>query len=180
MNNYSKKPSGSHKGWVVVLLLAFLGTVYFLSASGFVGYSRYMSIVFALPLSFLFLLRLQQEKDAPRQISTDDKELRRLLDEHMYEHMAYRYGNRKKAFGTDSYGAFSGLDLAEITSTPMVILLCLCVASMTFIEPIYVEFDPKDFTQLPRLFFVSFFQLIFFSAAFDGLILIFKNRRSGK
>ena len=139
MNNYSKRPFSSHRRWVVALLLAFLGSVYFLSTSGLVGYSRYMSIVFALPLSFLFLQRLQKEKAAPRQISTDDKELRRLLDEHMYEHMAYRYGSRKKAFGTDNYGAFSGLDLTEIISSPLVILLCLCVASMTFIEPIYLD-----------------------------------------
>ncbi len=180
MKEYCGMSSASHKRWSAILLVAFLGSVYFFAASGLVGYSRYISIVFALPLSFLFVLRMQKGKAELRQISSDDKEIRKILDRHLYQNMAYRYGDRNKAIGNDRYGAFPGFDLFEVISSPLVILLCLCIASITFIEPVYLEFDPENVIQLLRLFLISIFQLILFSAAFDGLFLFFKNRGGDK
>jgi hypothetical protein len=163
------------------VLLAFVVSGFILILLGLVSYSKYLSIIFSLPLSFLFVLRIQKDKTEFKQVSDDNKDVRQLLDWHLYQNMPYRYGSRNKAIGGYKYGTLSDFDLIEVLSSPLVILLCFCIAFMTFIDPIYLDIDVNKPTQLLRLFLISIFQLLFFFGAFDGLILFFfKNKANNR
>jgi hypothetical protein len=162
------------------VLLAFIVSGFALILLGLVSYSKYLSIIFSLPLSFLFFLRIQKDKAEFKQVSANNKDVRQLLDLHLYKNMSYRYGSRNRAIGGYKYGTLSGFDLIEVLSSPSVILLCFCIAFITFIDPIYLDIDINKPAQLLRLFLIGIFQLLFFSGAFSGLILFFFKNKGNK
>jgi hypothetical protein len=164
-----------NKIFSVILLLAFAVSNYIFILLGLATYLKYLSIFFSLPLSFLFVQRMKKNKNGLEHNLDNDKIVRRFIDQHLYQNMGYRYGDRGKTLNDNRHGTFHELSLVEILSSPLTILLCICIAFITFIDPIYLDVDINNHIQLLKLFFIGVFQLLLFSAAFDGIILFFKE-----
>ncbi|MDR2113046.1 MAG: hypothetical protein LBQ62_08125 [Candidatus Accumulibacter sp.] len=168
----------SCKKYAGALLIVFVASSYILALFGLASHSKYLSIFFSLPMSFLFVQRVQKDKVGSEQVLSNIKEANQLLDRYLHENMAYRYGDRNEEIYNNKHHNFSDFDLIEVLSSPMVIILCFCMAFITFIDPIYFDVDVNDPLQLAKLFLINLFQLFFFSAAFNGIILFFRIRRN--
>lgn len=176
MNRHFRGYISYPKLGAIILFLIFLGTVFLFAVTGFVVYSKFVSMVFAFPFSYLFAQRVRRDIAGLQQTSSSKKEIRQILDRHLYQGMAYRYGNKNEV-NNNYYTKSHELDPLEVLASPVVIIFCLCIACITFIDPIYFELEPASNSHLFRLVLISTFQVLLFSAAIDGLIVIFIRKQ---
>jgi hypothetical protein len=158
----------------LIFILLFMVMSFLLVESGKILEARYLPLIFSPLLGFSIVRRLSDDSNAAVQLSKNVHEAQKLIAEKSYG--IFRYVERKQAVGDGSPHGVEDFRMTDLISTPIVWVLCLLVALMLYINPIYLDFDNGDFSQKAKLVLSGFLQLMFFAVSFGGMAISIKNR----